>query len=85
MSTARLWFHGLAAAAVGGAVTALTDVLLRPGDLQFDSGSLYHYATTAAGGALISVLAYFKQSPLQPLAATEPTPRGGLNPPAQLP
>lgn len=66
MFSFRLWIHGLGAAAVGGAVTALTGLLLQPTDVHFDAASLHRYATAAAGGAVIAVLAYFRQSPLQP-------------------
>ncbi|MGH9541499.1 MAG: hypothetical protein ACRD2H_06420 [Terriglobales bacterium] len=60
----RLWLHGLAAAAAGGASTALGQILLTPGDVHWDQASLHRYAAAAAGGALIAVLAYFRQSPL---------------------
>ncbi len=66
MNSFRLWMHGVAAAAIGGAVTALAEVLLQPADVHFDAASLHRYASAAAGGAVIAVLAYFRQSPLQP-------------------
>lgn len=66
MNSFHLWMHGVAAAAIGGAVTALADVLLQPTAVHFDAASLHRYASTAAGGAVIAVLAYFRQSPMQP-------------------
>lgn len=75
MNTFRLWMHGIAAAAAGGAVTALTGLLLQPSDVHFDQASLHRYASAAAGGALIAVLAYFRQSPLQPAKPETPEKR----------
>jgi hypothetical protein len=72
MLSFRLWIHGLGAAAVGGAVTALAGLLLQPSDVHFDSASLHRYASAAAGGAVIAVLAYFRQSPVQPAAPRLP-------------
>lgn len=60
----NLWVHGLVAAAIGGAVTALSSLLLIPADVRFDLASLQRYAATAAGGAVVAVLAYFRQSPV---------------------
>ncbi len=62
----RLWLHGLAAAAIGGAVTTLSRMFLSPADVRFDSPHLHSYAAGAFGGAVIAVLAYFKQSPVLP-------------------
>ncbi|HZT73636.1 MAG TPA: hypothetical protein VE996_08315 [Terriglobales bacterium] len=71
-SALRLSLHGLAAAALGGAATALGQILLAPGDFHWDAASLHRYAAAAAGGAVIAVLAYFRQSPLPPAAAEKP-------------
>ncbi len=61
-----LWLRGLAAAAIGGAVTTLSRLFLSPADVRFDSAHLHSYAASAFGGAVIAVLAYFKQSPVAP-------------------
>ena len=61
-----LWLRGLAAAAIGGAVTTLSRLFLSPADVRFDSAHLHGYAASAFGGAVIAVLAYFKQSPVAP-------------------
>ena len=55
-----------AAAAIGGAVTTLSRLFLSPADVRFDSAHLHSYAASAFGGAVIAVLAYFKQSPVAP-------------------
>lgn len=62
----RLWLHGLAAAAIGGAVTTLSRLFLSPANVCFDAAHLHSYAASAFGGAIIAVLAYFKQSPVVP-------------------
>lgn len=72
MNSFRLWMHGIAAAAVGGAVTALAAVMVQPADVHFDAASLHRYASAAGGGAIIAVLAYFRQSPLQPVSSPPP-------------
>lgn len=60
----RLFLHGLVAAAVGGAATAVSQIVLSPADFKLDAASLHRYAAAALGGAAIAVLAYFKQSPV---------------------
>ncbi len=61
----RLWVHGLVAAAVGGALSTLGQVLVTPSSVEFTAMAWRRYAATAAAGALIAVLAYFKQSPVK--------------------
>jgi hypothetical protein len=60
----RLLLHGVAAAAVGGAVSALGEIISSPAQVRLDDASLRHYASTALAGAIIAVLAYFRRSPL---------------------
>ena len=55
--TVKLFFKGLGAAALGGAVTSGIDA--------FSSGSfnIKHLAASAAAGAALAVAAYLKQPP----------------------
>ncbi len=64
-SALRLWLHGLAAAALGGAVTTLGQLLTSPASVHFTAAAWRHYAAAAAAGSLLAVLAYFKQSPVK--------------------
>lgn len=68
----RIWWHGLLAAACGGASTALSQILLTPADLHWDQASLHHYLAAAVGGGVIAVLAYFRQSPLDRASQVQP-------------
>jgi hypothetical protein len=54
----KVWLKGLLAAAVGGALTATTQVLSTTGTINKGT------AVTAGAGALATVLAYLKESPL---------------------
>ena len=65
----NLWLHGLVAAAIGGASSALSVLLASPSNIRFDPASLHRDLATAAAGALVAVLAYFKQSPIAPSSA----------------
>ena len=64
----RTWIHGLAAAAVGGGATAAGSVMgaMAAGYDVFDGGFWKIIGGGLVGGALVSALAYLKQSPLPP-------------------
>ncbi len=72
MACSRIWLHGLAAAAFGGAATALAQLLAAP-PAPLSAELLRRDAGAVLMGALVAVLAYFKQSPLA-TAAGEPPP-----------
>jgi len=56
--TWQLWLKGLAAAALGGAATGVTQAVSTNGNVDVNT------AATAAAGALVTVLAYLAKSPL---------------------
>ncbi len=61
-----LWIHGLVSAALGGASAAVGGVVGAQvaGVNIFTRDFWVIVASTAAGGALMTVIAYFKESPL---------------------
>lgn len=61
---------GLAAAAFGGAVTVLMNSWADPAHICFTSDCLQLLGKEAMAGALIAVLAYFKQPHRDPLERT---------------
>lgn len=63
MSTWHIWIHGLVAALVGGAVNAISVILVDPVEFNFSTG-LGKLASVAGAGALIGVVGYLKKSPL---------------------
>ncbi len=73
----KLWLHGLIAAAIGGAVTALFQMLSKPQAVNFSAAGWHRYGAGAAGGALVAVLGYFKASPAQQMQIS-----AGITPPA---
>ena len=67
----RLWLQGLGAAAVGGAATSISTMAIAPESFNFGPG-MKKVGMVAFVGALISVSAYLKQSPV-PGAGTIPS------------
>ena len=63
-SKVRVWFHGLAAAMIGGLSTAASAALVDSQAFNFSHGGLVALAKVSATGGLIAALAYLKQSPL---------------------
>jgi len=63
MNTTSIWLHGLAAALIGGAVNALSVLLVDPLGFNFGPG-LGKLCSVAGAGALIGAVAYLKKSPL---------------------
>lgn len=59
-STLRIWLHGLGAALVGGAVTALGTLPA----VHFDAAGVETLKSAALSGAFVGVIAYLKQSPV---------------------
>lgn len=68
--TLRTWLHGLAAAVVGGSASTAGSVLgaMAAGYDVFDIGFWQIIGGGVIGGALVSGLAYLKQSPLPPIS-----------------
>ena len=59
----KVLFHSVAAAAIGGALGAVTQYATDP---CFTAHCLKHLGSATAAGALAAVLALLKQSPLAP-------------------
>jgi hypothetical protein len=57
----KLFLQSLAAAAIGGAATSVTQVVADPGHTDFT-----HMGPVAGVGALVGVLGFLKQSPAPP-------------------
>lgn len=74
MSALRLdwkkWLVGIFAAAIGGAANSVVAMLVDP--VAFNFGDLPKLGKLAAGGALISLAFYLKQSPVPPKEQDEP-------------
>lgn len=62
MNNIRFWLHGLTAAAIGGAATALATYLAQ----DAAKANFSVMGKTAAVGALFTAAGYLKQSPLPP-------------------
>lgn len=62
--TAKVWFHSLAAAAIGGASNAALGTLAMPDTFNFSHAGLLNLGKIAFVGALVPVLTLLKQSPL---------------------
>ncbi|MGA2890320.1 MAG: hypothetical protein ABSE51_19930 [Terracidiphilus sp.] len=60
----KMWFHSLAAAAIGGAASSITAAIAVPSAFNFTPQGLENLAKVAVGGALLAVGALLKQSPL---------------------
>jgi len=60
----KVWLHSLAAAAIGGAASALSAVLVAPTVFNFTKLGLEHIGALALTGAGIPVLALLIKSPL---------------------
>jgi predicted oxidoreductase len=58
----KTWLKSLAAAAIGGAATALSTMVVDPS--HFNLADLHKLGAVAGAGAVIGVLSYLKQSPL---------------------
>jgi len=63
MTNTQIWFKGVVAALIGGAVNSLSVILVDPVEFNFTTG-LGKLASVAGAGALIGVIAYLKKSPL---------------------
>ena len=58
----RLWLHGLVAAAIGGAASAVVTMSA----VKLDHDGIQTIKQVAIWGAIGTVMAYFKRSPLPP-------------------
>jgi hypothetical protein len=64
MSKREIWLRSIAAAAVGGASTALSAWLAAPQAFNFTEAGLIAFAKVILLGAGVPVLAYLQKSPL---------------------
>lgn len=62
----NVYLKGLLSAAIGGAAGVLTPLVADPQHFNFSGDGLKRLAMAAAVGALTAVLAYLKQSPIEP-------------------
>jgi hypothetical protein len=60
----KVWLHSIISAAIGGAVSAVSAVLVAPHDFNFSHAGFLSIEKVALSGAIIAVLAVLKQSPL---------------------
>ncbi len=58
-----LWGRGLISAAIGGASTAVTTMIVAPSEFNFEEG-LGKVAAVAGVSAIVAVANYLKSSPL---------------------
>lgn len=58
------WLQGLIAALIGGAVMALSGMLVSPETVDFTPAGVKRMGLLALGGALIGVVGFLKQSPI---------------------
>jgi hypothetical protein len=59
-----IWLQGLIAALIAGAVAALGGILVSPETIDFSPTGLKKMGLLAAGGALIGVVGFLRQSPI---------------------
>lgn len=63
----KMWLHGLGAALIGGAASAVTVTLVAPDQFNlFDPVALQRLVSVVGVSAIVSAAAYLKQSPLPP-------------------
>lgn len=63
-TTVKVWFHTLAAAAIGGASGALGLIIVSPSSVTWTTAGALVLGKVALIGAVIPVLALLKKSPL---------------------
>jgi membrane protein required for beta-lactamase induction len=73
MSNSEIWLRGLAAAAIGGASSALTAWFAAPDAFNLSKPGMAALAKVVIGGAALPTFAYLKQSPLPMVSATVTT------------
>jgi membrane protein required for beta-lactamase induction len=73
MSNLDIWLRGLAAAAIGGASSALTAWFAAPDAFNLSNAGLIAFAKVVIAGAALPTFAYLKQSPLPMVTATVTT------------
>ena len=73
MNNWKVWLHGLAAAAIGGAASAGTTYFIAPQVFTFDKAGAVVLAKSLVLGAVLPTLAYLKQSPVPALTVTSTT------------
>lgn len=65
--TFKQWLHGLGAAIIGGAASAVTVVIVAPDQFNiYDPAALDRLGSVILVSALVSAALYLKQSPLPP-------------------
>jgi membrane protein required for beta-lactamase induction len=70
MNNLEIWLRGIAAAAVGGASSALAAWFAAPDAFGFSKAGMIAFAKVVLAGAAIPTFAYLKQSPLPASSAT---------------
>ncbi len=70
MNSLKVWFHGLAAAAISAFASAASGALALPSVFTFDRNGFINMAKLATVPALLAVFAYLKSSPIPAIAAT---------------
>jgi hypothetical protein len=68
-----VWLQGLIVAVISGAVSALGGILISPETIDFTGPGLRKMLLLAAGGALIGVVGFLKQSPIPTTSKTTET------------
>jgi hypothetical protein len=71
--TTKAWLHSLAAAAIGGAASAVLTPIAMPDTFNFSHDGLINIAKIAIIGAIVPVLTLLKQSPLPTAEVTATT------------
>lgn len=66
----KVWIHGLAAAAVSGAASAVSGCVALPTVFTFDKNGVANMIKLAVPPAIIAVALYLKKSPVPALTAT---------------
>lgn len=73
MTNWKPWAHGLAAATIGGAATAASAVLVDGRTFNLSGAGILALVKVSVAAALLSALAYLKQSPLPKQVALIPS------------
>jgi hypothetical protein len=67
MNNLKIWFHGLAAAAVSAFASAASGAIALPNVFTFDKAGCINMVKLATVPALLAVFAYLKSSPIPKL------------------
>ena len=70
MNNLKVWFHGLAAAAISAFASAASGAIALPSVFTFDRNGFINMAKLATVPALLAVFAYLKSSPIPTITTT---------------